>query len=95
MLIMLLRKAAAGIRLTEHIAGADGTTIFGHACAMGLEGIVAKRRGRPNKSGRTGSRSRTRTRQRRGSWNGNAADRPGGGSHNSRGVPPTGAEMHR
>jgi len=46
MLIMLLRKAAAGIRLTEHIAGADGTTIFGHACAMGLEGIVAKRRGR-------------------------------------------------
>jgi hypothetical protein len=96
MLTMLLRKAADGIRLTGHSEGTDGTTVFGHACAMGLEGTVAKRRGRPYKSGRTGSGSRTRTRQRRrGSWNGNAADRPCGGSHSSRGVPPTGAEMHR
>ena len=30
MLIRLLRKAADGIRLTEHIEGKDGTTIFGH-----------------------------------------------------------------
>ena len=49
----LLRKAADGIRLSEHIEGTDGTTIFGHACRMGLEGIVAKRRDRPYRSGRS------------------------------------------
>ena len=42
-----------GIRLSEHIEGADGDAIFGHACAMGLEGIVAKRRDRPYRSGRS------------------------------------------
>jgi bifunctional non-homologous end joining protein LigD len=52
LLVMLLRKAYDGIRLSEHIEGTDGTTIFGHACAMGLEGIVAKRRDRPYRSGR-------------------------------------------
>jgi bifunctional non-homologous end joining protein LigD len=39
--------------LSEHLAGADGETIFQHACAMGLEGIVAKRRDRPYRSGRS------------------------------------------
>jgi bifunctional non-homologous end joining protein LigD len=48
----LLRKASDGIRLSEHIEGVDGATIFGHACFMGLEGIVAKRRDRPYRSGR-------------------------------------------
>ena len=43
-LASLLRKSADGIRLCEHIEGTDGTTILGHACRMGLEGIVAKRR---------------------------------------------------
>jgi bifunctional non-homologous end joining protein LigD len=53
-LTSLLRRAARdGIRLSEHIEGADGGTIFGHACAMGLEGIVAKRRDRPYRSGRS------------------------------------------
>jgi ATP-dependent DNA ligase len=28
-------------------------TVFRHACAMGLEGIVAKRRDRPYRSGRS------------------------------------------
>jgi bifunctional non-homologous end joining protein LigD len=51
-LASLLRTAGDGIRLSEHIEGTDGTTIFGHACAMGLEGIVAKRRDRPYRSGR-------------------------------------------
>ena len=51
-LASLLRKAANGIRLSEHIEGTDGFTIFGHACQMGLEGIVAKRRDRPYRSGR-------------------------------------------
>jgi len=41
----------SGIRLSEHLDG-DGETIFRHACALGAEGIVAKRRDRPYRSGR-------------------------------------------
>jgi bifunctional non-homologous end joining protein LigD len=52
-LTSLLRKAGKGIRLSEHIDGADSETVFQHACAMGLEGIVAKRRDRPYRSGRS------------------------------------------
>jgi bifunctional non-homologous end joining protein LigD len=52
-LASLLRKARDGIRLSEHIEGAGGATIFGHACAMGLEGVVAKRRDRPYRLGRS------------------------------------------
>jgi bifunctional non-homologous end joining protein LigD len=48
----LLRKVGPGIRLSEHLEGADGTTVLAHACRMGLEGIVAKRRDRPYRSGR-------------------------------------------
>jgi bifunctional non-homologous end joining protein LigD len=50
-LTRLLRKASPGIRLSEHLDG-DGETIFRHACALGAEGIVAKRRDRPYRSGR-------------------------------------------
>jgi bifunctional non-homologous end joining protein LigD len=50
-LTRLLRKAGTGIRLSEHLNG-DGETIFRHACALGAEGIVAKRRDRPYRSGR-------------------------------------------
>jgi bifunctional non-homologous end joining protein LigD len=52
-LTKLLRKAGGGIQLSEHLAITDGATIFKHACAMGLEGIVAKRRDRPYRSGRS------------------------------------------
>jgi bifunctional non-homologous end joining protein LigD len=52
-LTKLLRKAGDGIRLSEHLATTDGNTLFQHACAMELEGIVAKRRDRPYRSGRT------------------------------------------
>jgi bifunctional non-homologous end joining protein LigD len=52
-LASLLRKATDGIRLSEHLAATDGNTIFRHACVMGLEGIVAKRRDRPYRSGRS------------------------------------------
>jgi bifunctional non-homologous end joining protein LigD len=52
-LTSLLRKAQDGIRLSEHLATTDGNTIFRHACAMGLEGIVAKRCDRPYRSGRS------------------------------------------
>jgi bifunctional non-homologous end joining protein LigD len=52
-LASILRKIRDGIRLSEHLATTDGSTIFRHACAMGLEGIVAKRRDRPYRSGRS------------------------------------------
>jgi bifunctional non-homologous end joining protein LigD len=42
-----------GIRLSDHIEEADAGTLFQHDCAMGLEGIVAKRRDRPYRSGRS------------------------------------------
>src|SRR6516162_7650749 len=35
-------QAGAGLRLNEHIE-ADGTLVFGHACKLGLEGIVSSR----------------------------------------------------
>ncbi len=58
-LASLLRNAADhpklgdGIRLSEHIDGADGDIVFRHACKLGLEGIVAKKRDRPYRSGRS------------------------------------------
>jgi bifunctional non-homologous end joining protein LigD len=52
-LTRLLRKAGDGIKLSEHLASTDGDTIFQHACDLGLEGIVAKRRDTPYQSGRS------------------------------------------
>jgi bifunctional non-homologous end joining protein LigD len=51
-LASVLAKAAPGIRLNEHIE-ADGPTVFAHACKMGLEGIVSKRKDSPYRSGRS------------------------------------------
>ena len=51
-LASLLRGARAGIRLNEHIE-ADGPTVFAHACKMGLEGIVSKRKASTYRSGRS------------------------------------------
>jgi bifunctional non-homologous end joining protein LigD len=48
----LLVKVAPGLRWTEHIEG-DGETIFRHACQLGLEGIVSKRKDSPYRSGRS------------------------------------------
>ncbi len=48
----VLRRAAPGLRLNEHIE-ADGPTVFAHACKMGLEGIVSKRKDSPYRSGRS------------------------------------------
>ena len=39
------------MRFSEHL-DEDGETIFQHACKMGLEGIVSKRRDFPYRSGR-------------------------------------------
>jgi bifunctional non-homologous end joining protein LigD len=51
-LASLLRGARAGIRFNEHIE-ADGPTVFAHACKMGLEGIVSKRKESSYRSGRS------------------------------------------
>jgi bifunctional non-homologous end joining protein LigD len=48
----LIKRAGPGIKLSEHLDG-DGALAFQHACRMGLEGIVAKRRDRPYRSGRS------------------------------------------
>jgi bifunctional non-homologous end joining protein LigD len=49
-LASVLAKAAPGLRLNEHIE-ADGPTVFVHACKLGLEGIVSKRKASPYRSG--------------------------------------------
>jgi bifunctional non-homologous end joining protein LigD len=45
-------KASTGIRFYEHIQG-DGPTVFAHACKLGLEGIVSKRKDSAYRSGRS------------------------------------------
>jgi ATP dependent DNA ligase domain len=70
---IVLAKAGAGIRLNEHMDG-DGETVFRHACKLGLEGIVSKRKDSPLSFGplarlaQDEERRRTRgqTRSRRG-----------------------------
>jgi hypothetical protein len=47
-LASLLRKGPLGIGLSEYLEG-DGELAFRHACKMGLEGIVSKRRNSPYK----------------------------------------------
>jgi ATP-dependent DNA ligase len=44
--------AGHGVQLSDHMES-DGDAMFRHVCAMGLEGIVAKRRDRPYRSGRS------------------------------------------
>ena len=48
----VLARAGPGLRLNEHIE-ADGPAVFAHACKMGLEGIVSKRKDSPYRSGRS------------------------------------------
>src|SRR5262249_50709866 len=50
-LAKLLHGAPAGIVLSEHFDD-HGAAMFRHACALGLEGIVSKRRDAPYRSGR-------------------------------------------
>jgi bifunctional non-homologous end joining protein LigD len=49
---MILAKAGAGIQFNEHMEG-DGEIVFRHACKLGLEGIVSKRKDSPYRSGRS------------------------------------------
>jgi bifunctional non-homologous end joining protein LigD len=48
-----LAKAGPGIRLNEHLDHDDGEAVFRHACKLGLEGIVSKRRDSSYRSGRS------------------------------------------
>ena len=48
----LVAKVRAGIEFNEHIEG-DGAVVFQHACHLGHEGIVAKRKDLPYESGRS------------------------------------------
>jgi bifunctional non-homologous end joining protein LigD len=49
---MMLAKASPGIRFNEHMEG-DGEAVFWHACKLGLEGIVSKRKDSIYRSGRS------------------------------------------
>jgi bifunctional non-homologous end joining protein LigD len=49
---MILTKAGAGVRFNEHMEG-DGVIVFRHACKLGLEGIVSKRKDSAYRSGRS------------------------------------------
>jgi bifunctional non-homologous end joining protein LigD len=51
-LASVLAKAGPGIRFNEHIED-DGPSVFAHACKMGLEGIVSKRKDSAYRSGRS------------------------------------------
>jgi bifunctional non-homologous end joining protein LigD len=52
-LASVLAKGGPGLRLCEHLEHQDGEVVFRHACKMGLEGIVSKRRDSPYRSGRS------------------------------------------
>ena len=51
-LATLLARAALGLRLNEHMEE-DGPLVFHHACKLGLEGIVSKRKDSRYRSGRS------------------------------------------
>jgi bifunctional non-homologous end joining protein LigD len=52
-LASLLGRAASGIRFNEHMEEADGPLVFAHACKLGLEGIVSKRKDSRYRLGRS------------------------------------------
>jgi bifunctional non-homologous end joining protein LigD len=52
-LASVLSGAATGIRLNEHLEHKDGPLVFYHACKLGLEGIVSKRKDSQYSSGRS------------------------------------------
>jgi ATP-dependent DNA ligase len=52
-LASVLARAAPGLRFNEHMEETDGPLVFQHACKLGLEGIVSKRRDSAYSSGRS------------------------------------------
>jgi bifunctional non-homologous end joining protein LigD len=51
-LASVLARAGPGRRLNEHLEHEDGDIVFRHACKLGLEGIVSKRKDSPYRFGR-------------------------------------------
>jgi ATP-dependent DNA ligase len=52
-LASVVARAAPGLRLNKHLDEEDGPLVFAHACKMGLEGIVSKRKDSRYVSGRS------------------------------------------
>ena len=52
-LVSLLSRATSGLRFNEHLDHEDGPLVFAHACKLGLEGIVSKRKDSLYRSGRS------------------------------------------
>jgi ATP dependent DNA ligase domain len=52
-LASVLARAAPGLQFNEHPDEEDGPTVFAHACKLGLEGIVSKRKDSSYRSGRS------------------------------------------
>jgi len=52
-LASLLGRAVPGLRFNEHFDEQDGPLVFTHACKLGLEGIVSKRKDSRYRSGRS------------------------------------------
>jgi bifunctional non-homologous end joining protein LigD len=42
-----------GIELSDHMEHDDAALVFQHACKLGLEGIISKRKDSPYRSGRS------------------------------------------
>jgi bifunctional non-homologous end joining protein LigD len=60
----VLSRAGPRIQFNERIEE-DGASVFEHACKLGFEGIVSKRKGSPYNSGRSPHWLKSRTRNRR------------------------------
>ena len=52
-LASVIARAGSGLRFNEHMDEADGPLVFQHACKLGLEGIVSKRKDSRYRSGRS------------------------------------------
>src|SRR6516225_6083906 len=52
-LASVIGRAGSGLRFNEHMEETDGLLVFQHACKLGLEGIVSKRRDSRYRSGRS------------------------------------------
>jgi bifunctional non-homologous end joining protein LigD len=52
-LISVLAKTVSGVRLNEHMECNDGEMVVSHACKLGLEGIVSRRKDSFYRSGRS------------------------------------------
>jgi bifunctional non-homologous end joining protein LigD len=48
----MLSGTTVGVVFNDHVEG-DGAVVFEHACKLGLEGIVSKRKGSRYRSGRS------------------------------------------